>query len=226
MSQQNIHQNATRSLLYHNKPAPQHNIGSSSSPPNMNLPSYPIHPFGGENAVRIMPGPAGILQAAKLCKTTEIMEGSHNCEMPTREYVRKITEEASEDDHFTYDPWHSAVQYVAVEGSIIIGCFGDTKTFCKNGKLENVVAVIKSCTPNVLGDLTVTLKDLSGAVLILRNVSVFSPKSLGRYLSITLKTLLRFSIRIHQVWSQVLAHQGKVQKDLKNVICMKNYETL
>nr|GEY51564.1 hypothetical protein [Tanacetum cinerariifolium] len=50
------------------------------------------------------------------------------------EYVRKITEEASEDDHFTRGPWLSAVQYLAVEGSITTGCFGDMKTFIKNGK--------------------------------------------------------------------------------------------
>nr|GFA03135.1 transposase, MuDR, MULE transposase domain protein [Tanacetum cinerariifolium]GFA03138.1 transposase, MuDR, MULE transposase domain protein [Tanacetum cinerariifolium] len=133
--------------------------------------------------------------------------------MSTQEYVRKITEEASEDDHFTRGSWLNAVQYLAAEGSITTGCFGDMKTFIKNGKLEKVVAVIKSCTPNMLGDLTVTLKDLSGmisctihykvlndevygkaisvgAVLILRNVSVFSPKSSGHYLNITLKNIV------------------------------------
>ncbi|GJW16829.1 transposase, MuDR, MULE transposase domain protein, partial [Tanacetum coccineum] len=36
----------------------------------------------------------------------------------------------------------------------------DVKKFLKKGKLEKVVAIIKSCTPNTLGDLTVTLKDL------------------------------------------------------------------
>ncbi|GKA47918.1 transposase, MuDR, MULE transposase domain protein [Tanacetum coccineum] len=172
------------------------------------------HPIGGDNAVRIIPGPAGILQLAQLRKTTEIREGGHNCEMLTQEYVRKITEEASDDDHFTRGPWLSAVQYLAVEGSIATGCFGDMKTFIKNGKVEKVVAVIKSCTPNMLGDLTVTLKDLSGiisgtihhkvlkdevygkaisvgAVLILRNVSVFSPKSSGHYLNITLKNMVK-----------------------------------
>ncbi|GJV07792.1 reverse transcriptase domain-containing protein [Tanacetum coccineum] len=149
------------------------------------------NPFGDDNAVRIIPGPAGILQLAQLRKTSEIREGGHNGEMLTQEYVRKITEEASEDDHFTRGPWLSA-----------------------NGKLENVVAVIKSCTPNMLGDLKVTLKDLSGmisgtihykvlndevygkaisvgAVLILRNVSVFSPKSSGHYLNITLKNIVK-----------------------------------
>nr|GEX57662.1 RNA-directed DNA polymerase, eukaryota [Tanacetum cinerariifolium] len=156
-----------------------------------------IDPFGDDNAVRIIPGPAGILQLALLRKISEIREGGHNGEMSTQEYVRKITEEASEDDHFTRGPWLSAIQYLAAEGSITTGCFGDMKTFIKNGKLEKVVAVIKSCTPNMLGELTVTLKDLSsvisgtihykvlndevygkaisvGAVLILRNVLVFS----------------------------------------------------
>ncbi|GJY90803.1 transposase, MuDR, MULE transposase domain protein [Tanacetum coccineum] len=172
------------------------------------------HPIGGDNAVRIIPGPAGILQLAQIRKTAETREGGHNCEMLTQEYVRKITEEASDDDHFTRGPWLSAVQYLAVEGSIATGCFGDMKTFIKNGKVEKVVAVIKSCTPNMLGDLTVTLKDLSGiisgtihhkvlkdevygkaisvgAVLILRNVSVFSPKSSGHYLNITLKNMVK-----------------------------------
>nr|GEY76475.1 transposase, MuDR, MULE transposase domain protein [Tanacetum cinerariifolium] len=54
--------------------------------------------------------------------------------------------------------------YVNVDGGIITGCFGDVKIFLKNGKLEKVVAVINSCTPNALGDLTVTLKHLSGRI--------------------------------------------------------------
>nr|GEX38396.1 hypothetical protein [Tanacetum cinerariifolium] len=119
------------------------------------------HPFGDDNAVRIIPGPTGILQLVQLRKTSEIREGGHNGEMSTQEYVRKITEEASEDDHFTRGPRLSAVQYLAAEGSIAASCFGELKTFIKNGKLEKVVVVIKSCTSNMLGDLTVTLKDLS-----------------------------------------------------------------
>nr|GEY05416.1 hypothetical protein [Tanacetum cinerariifolium] len=116
------------------------------------------HPFSDDNAVRIIPGHAGILQLTQLHKTSEIREGGHNGEMSTQEYVRKLTKEANEDDHFTCGPWLSAVQYLATEGSLAIGCFGDMKTFIKNGKLEKVVAVIKFCTPNMLGDLTVTLK--------------------------------------------------------------------
>nr|GEW30835.1 hypothetical protein [Tanacetum cinerariifolium] len=193
--------------------------------------------------IRIIPGPAGILQLAQLRKIAEIRESGHNCEMLTQEYVRKITEEASDDDHFTRSSWLSAVQYLVVEGSITTGCFGDMKTFIKSGKVEKVVAVIKSCTPNMLGDLTVTLKDLSGiisgtihykflndevygkaisvgVVLILRNVSVFSPKSSGLYLNITLKNIVKvFHKNTSGVNSgSVLAHQG-------NLIGLKKYDT-
>ncbi|PWA73148.1 hypothetical protein CTI12_AA262980 [Artemisia annua] len=44
------------------------------------------------------------------------------------------------------------------------GCSGDIKNFRKNGKLEQVVAICNSCTPNALGDPTVTLKDLSSTI--------------------------------------------------------------
>lgn len=46
----------------------------------------------------------------------------------------------------------------------MFGCLGDIKIFINNGKVDQVVAIIKSCTPNALGDLTVTLKDLSGSI--------------------------------------------------------------
>ncbi|GJS01677.1 transposase, MuDR, MULE transposase domain protein [Tanacetum coccineum] len=48
-------------------------------------------------------------------------------------------------------------------GEIPIGCSDDIKSFIKSGKLEKVV-VIKSCTPNALGDLTMILKDPSGTI--------------------------------------------------------------
>nr|GEZ69636.1 hypothetical protein [Tanacetum cinerariifolium] len=108
-------QSTTRNTKrYHNTPfvAP---VGSSSSQPNTNCATSPIHPFGGENAVRIISGSTGILQATKLRKTAEIMEGGHECVMLTQAYVRKIIEDASEDDHFTRGPLLSAVEYLNVE---------------------------------------------------------------------------------------------------------------
>ncbi|GKB68072.1 EEIG1/EHBP1 N-terminal domain-containing protein [Tanacetum coccineum] len=99
-------------------------------------------------------------------------------------------------------------------GGIVNGCWGDIKNYLKNGKLEQVVAIIKSCTMNFLGDLTMTLKDLSGIIfgtihykvvneggygkyitlgasLILQNVFVFSPKPSIHYLNITMRNLVK-----------------------------------
>ncbi|GJW20305.1 transposase, MuDR, MULE transposase domain protein [Tanacetum coccineum] len=101
--------------------------------------------------------------------------------------MRKINEEASEDDHFTRGPWLSAVQYLAAEGSIATGCFGDMKTFIKNGKLEKVVAVIKSFLNDEVYGKAISV----GAILIFHNVLVFSPKSSGHYLNITLKNIVK-----------------------------------
>ncbi|GKB19887.1 reverse transcriptase domain-containing protein [Tanacetum coccineum] len=176
------------------------------------------HLYVGERKktdARIIPGPAGILQKALLRKNVNVMEGGHANVMPTQEYVRKVTEDVSKDDHFMRGPWLSAVVYLHGEGVIVYGCLGDMKTYCNNGKLERVVGVVMTCTPNALGDMTVTLKDPSGtmgglihykffqqeegyvrpikvgAVLILRNVSVFTSKPSNHYLNITLRNIVK-----------------------------------
>ncbi|GJW72567.1 hypothetical protein Tco_0129484 [Tanacetum coccineum] len=139
--------------------------------------------------IRIIPGPAGIVQMTKLHKLVDTREGREESVI--------------------------AIDYVNVDGGIVTGCFRDVKKFLKNGKLKKVVVVIKSCTPNALGDLTVTLKDLSGtisgtihykvlteerfakaitigAALILHNVFVFSPKqSTHHYHNITKKNMVK-----------------------------------
>ncbi|GJV79470.1 GPCR kinase [Tanacetum coccineum] len=108
-----------------------------------------------------------------------------------------------------------AVEFVnANGGGIANGCLGDIENYLKNGKLEQVVAIIKSCTPNAIGDLTVTLKDLSGTIhgtihhkvidergygnditvrsdLILANVFVFSPKPSMHLLNITMRNVVK-----------------------------------
>nr|GEU61872.1 hypothetical protein [Tanacetum cinerariifolium] len=164
--------------------------------------------------IRIIPGPASIVQTAKLRKLVDTREGGKESVMSTQDYIRKVIEDVGKDDDFTRTPWLSAIDYVNVDGGIMTGCFGDVKKFLKNGKLEQIVAAIKSCTPNALGDLTVTLKVLSGTIsdtihykvfteerfakvftvgsaLILQNVSVFSPKqSTHHYLNITKKNMV------------------------------------
>nr|GEW41878.1 hypothetical protein [Tanacetum cinerariifolium] len=131
----------------------------------------------------VIPGPASVLQAALLRKHADVMEG--------------------------------VVVYLHAEGVMAFICLGDMKKYCKNGKLELVVGVIMSCTPNTLGDLTVTLKDSLGTmgstihykvfneengyassikvgvVLILRNVSIFTPNPSKHYLNITSRNIVK-----------------------------------
>ncbi|GJZ54082.1 ribonuclease H-like domain-containing protein [Tanacetum coccineum] len=96
-------------------------------------------------------------------------DGGEEC-VTTQEFIKKVVEDMGEDEDFKR---------------------GDIKNFYKNGKLDQVVAIVKSCTPNVIGDLTVTLKDLSGAALILANVLIFSPKPSMHYLNITMRNVVK-----------------------------------
>nr|GEV26023.1 hypothetical protein [Tanacetum cinerariifolium] len=112
-----------------------------------------------------------------------------------------------------HTPWVSATNYVNTFGGTVTGCLGDVNNFLKNGKLKLVVGIVKSCSPNMLGDLNVTMKDLSGtipgtihhkvigkggyrkditvgAAMILTNVFVFSPTPSKHYLIITMRNLV------------------------------------
>lgn len=53
-----------------------------------------------------------------------------------------------DDEDFTCGPCVGAVEFVNANGGNMSGCLGDIKNFRKNGKLEHVVAICKSCTPN------------------------------------------------------------------------------
>ncbi|GKD81578.1 transposase, MuDR, MULE transposase domain protein, partial [Tanacetum coccineum] len=108
--------------------------------------------------------------------------------MSTQDYMQKVVEGVGEDADFNSGAWVSATNYV--------NAFGGT-----------------SCSPNALGDLNVTLKDLSGTVpgtinykvldvgsyekditvgaaMILVNVSVFTPKPSKHYLNITKRNVV------------------------------------
>ncbi|GKC25518.1 hypothetical protein Tco_1027668 [Tanacetum coccineum] len=114
--------------------------------------------------IRIIPGRAGIVQMAELYKIANTWEGGEESGMSTQEYIRNVIDYVGEDDDFMRASWLSVLDYVNFDGGIVMGCFGDVKKFLKNGKLEKVVIVIKSCTSNALGDLTITLIDLYGTI--------------------------------------------------------------
>ncbi|GKE47837.1 reverse transcriptase domain-containing protein [Tanacetum coccineum] len=131
----------------------------------------------------------------------------------TQQYMDKVVKDVGEDDDFKSPAWVSATNYANAFCGTVTGCLRDVDNFLKKGKLEQVVAMVKSCSPNMLGDLNVTLKDLScttpetihrkvigdggyknditvGAPMILANVSVFTPKPSHHYLNITMRNVV------------------------------------
>ncbi|GKG46515.1 hypothetical protein Tco_0501361, partial [Tanacetum coccineum] len=75
--------------------------------------------------ISIIPGPAGIVKMAKLCKLADTWEGGEESVMSTQEYTRKVIEDVGEDNDFTRAPRLSTIDYVNVDGGIVTGCFGD-----------------------------------------------------------------------------------------------------
>ncbi|GKD07129.1 hypothetical protein Tco_1186814, partial [Tanacetum coccineum] len=90
--------------------------------------------------------------------------------MSTQEYMQKVVEDVGEDADFNSGAWVSATNYVNAFGGTIIGCLGDIDNLLKKGKLEQVVAIVKSCSLNALGDLNVTLKGKTGTSCCNRQV--------------------------------------------------------
>ncbi|GKB26096.1 reverse transcriptase domain-containing protein [Tanacetum coccineum] len=105
---------------------------------------------------------------------------------------KKVIDDVGEDEDFKGGSWVSAVAFVNVNGvGILNGCLGDIENYLKNRKLEQVVVIIKSCTLNAFGDLTVTLKDFSRSALVLANVLVVSPKPSMHYLNIIMRNVVK-----------------------------------
>ncbi|GJV32045.1 phospholipase-like protein [Tanacetum coccineum] len=111
--------------------------------------------------------------------------------------------------------------YVNVDGGIMTGCFGDVKKFLMNGKLKKVVAVIKSCTSNALGDLTVTLKDLSGTISGV--VWAYSCRALSARMKLGDNQLIgpETSMRTTEMIFQIKGSYSRCPEIVRRVMCRK-----
>ncbi|GJZ86730.1 hypothetical protein Tco_0658340 [Tanacetum coccineum] len=85
--------------------------------------------------------------------------------MSTQQYMNKVVEDVGDDDDFKSAAWVSTTNYVNTFGGTVTGCLGDVDNFLKNGKLEQVVGIVKSCSPNMIGPTKWTLEDLSGTMI-------------------------------------------------------------
>nr|GEY79313.1 hypothetical protein [Tanacetum cinerariifolium] len=103
--------------------------------------------------VMIIPGPAGLVQQVRLLKENIFILDPDGALMSTQQYMDKVVEDVGDDDDFKSAAWVSATNYVNTFGGIVTGCLGDVNNFLKNRKLELVVGILKSCSPNMLGCL-------------------------------------------------------------------------
>ncbi|XP_057440092.1 uncharacterized protein LOC130731953 [Lotus japonicus] len=150
-------------------------------------------------------GPVGAIQAAMYARRST----PNTPLIPTQEIVRRVLDHGSieTDPDFNSHAWLSALQEWGNATPL-----GSLTTNVE--RVENVVAVIKPCTPNGFGDAKVTLKDPTGAVdasihrkafthsefanditigsvLVLQKVAVFAPRGTVCYLNITLPNLVK-----------------------------------
>ncbi|XP_077210574.1 nuclear localized protein [Tasmannia lanceolata] len=157
---------------------------------------------------RLIPGPAGAIQAA-------MHRQSLNPQSNSQHNLGRLELDA-EDQDFKQNPWFCAMDFLAIEADFAMRspllCSIDT--IRSTDRIPQVVGIVKSCTPNGLGDLIVTLKDPSGtigasihrkvllesefgrdisvgAVVILKQVVVFSPTRSARYLNVTLNNVVK-----------------------------------
>ncbi|GKD17674.1 transposase, MuDR, MULE transposase domain protein, partial [Tanacetum coccineum] len=98
--------------------------------------------------------------------------------------MHRVIEDVGENVDFNSGAWVSATNYVNAFGGTVTRCLGDIDNFIKKGKLEQVVAIVKSCSPNARGDLNVTLKDLSCTVPRTINYQVLDVGSYGKDITV------------------------------------------
>ncbi|GJX01637.1 hypothetical protein Tco_0185550 [Tanacetum coccineum] len=91
----------------------------------------PVVRSSTSNPVRIIPGPAGLVQRAKLLKENVFILDPDGALMSTQEYMLKVVENVGEDADFNSGAWVSATNYVNAFGDTVTRCLGDIDNFLK-----------------------------------------------------------------------------------------------
>ncbi|KAJ3683480.1 hypothetical protein LUZ60_013707 [Juncus effusus] len=193
--------------LHTNNFLPSINVPSSVSNPSLKPcsskpPSFVQNPSSVPSP-RVVPGPAGTLQMA--------MNRTRKRDLDQLGSEEELVE-AEIDGDFLLDSWVHALRFVGKEMESVTHIASiSTRTI---RRIPLVVGLVKTCTPNGLGDLFLTLKDQTGtigasihrkilleknlasditvgSVLILKEVVVFSPTRCVQYLNITLGNLVK-----------------------------------
>ncbi|GJX42642.1 zf-CCHC domain-containing protein [Tanacetum coccineum] len=132
------------------------------------------------NPVRIIPGPAGIVQQANLLKEKVFILDLDGALMSTQ-YMQKVVEDVGEDDDFKSGSWVSATNYVNANGGTVTGLTMKDLSGTIPGTIHY----------KIIGDGGYGKDITVGAVLILANVSVFTYKPSTHYLNITMRNVVK-----------------------------------
>ncbi|KAL6010145.1 hypothetical protein ACLOJK_000576 [Asimina triloba] len=209
------------SLLPSKRPPPADHQGQEPKPTVSVSPSLPslrpctqipsTHPSAAQQSCsrRRIPGPAGSVQAVmhREALRAEICVPGSGCE------------EADDDDDedFKLNPWLCALDFLGWDARAPLPY--SIRTSQAMERIPLVVGVIKSCRPNGLGDLIVTMKDPTGtigasihqkvlaknefasdisvdSVIVLQEVVAFSPTHSLRYLNVTIKNVVKVRMLI------------------------------
>ncbi|ONK73247.1 uncharacterized protein A4U43_C04F28920 [Asparagus officinalis] len=164
-------------------------------------------------AHRPIPGPAGAVQAAMHRKASAAVAGACSL-LNSRGRLR--VEEEEQDGDFKLSPWLSAAAFLGGEFELMwpISLIKDRNNARAAVRIPQVAGIVKSCVPNGLGDLFITLKDPTGiigasihrnvllesnlggdisvgCVLILKQVAVFCPGRLACYINVTANNMVK-----------------------------------
>nr|GEY61396.1 hypothetical protein [Tanacetum cinerariifolium] len=148
----------------------------------------------------IIPGPAGLVQQSKQLKENIFILDSDGALMSTQEYMQKVVDDVNEDDDFNSGAWISATNYVISTGGTLTECLWDINNFLKKRKLDQVVAIVKSCSPNYFGDLNVTMKDLSCTVRGTVYYKFLDVGSYGKDITVEAPMILANVLSVHNRW--------------------------
>ncbi|XP_010694562.2 uncharacterized protein LOC104907345 [Beta vulgaris subsp. vulgaris] len=171
---------SSTSLLRHCTHQPR--LSNITSQPPQQQPST-IH--------RLIPGPAAAIQAA--------MHRHNNANQPseisTQEYIRRVEEDSGEE--FSRRPWVFALEFLHRHGMADTTPVSAIKKCVNAQRIDKVVAIVKSCAPNGLGDVMITLKDPTGTISASIHRKVLSLEEFGKMLAVgsvlILKKVVAFS---------------------------------
>ncbi|KAL8134596.1 uncharacterized protein LOC141712991 [Apium graveolens] len=161
----------------------------------------------------LIPGPAAKIQAAMDRKR---LHPDSDPPISNQDFLLQAAQCSDNDNDFNSNAWLRALHFTQTTKDVV---YPTTPLFSvditlPDGIINQVVAIINSCTPNGLGDMTVTLKDPTGirdgtihrkvltegefakdisvkAAIILKKVSIFVPASKTVYLNITKSNVVK-----------------------------------